>query len=234
MNPHEPQLAWLDWSLVLIFIWLVIYLLIRREQRQEMLVVSLWTSLFGVTEFLFVPGYWNPPSLFDLAHKTRFDLESFIFSFGIAGIAVVLYEWVFRMRHEPVSGGEHQQARHQYHLWAIVFAPVVFFALYFLTNLNVIYLTMLGLMGGGLFTWYCRPDLKKKMIASAFLFTGLYFLYFLTLIFAYPGYVEQVWNLKALSGILIAGIPLEELMFAFSFGFFWSSIYEHLTWRKVN
>lgn len=72
------------------------------------------------------------------------------------------------------------------------------------------------------------------MLASAFIFLILYFLYFLILIALSPGYVEQVWNLKAISGILILGIPLEELLFALSFGFLWSSIYEHITWKKLK
>ena len=73
------------------------------------------------------------------------------------------------------------------------------------------------------------------MIVSAFLFLALYFVYFWTLIVIAPvGYVESVWNLVALSGILIIGIPLEELLFALSFGFIWSSIYEHLTWKKLK
>ena len=233
MSIHQPQFAWLYWSLMLIGIWLAIYLLARRGQRREMLVVSLWTAIFGITEPLFVPEYWNPPSLFDLAHRTGFDLESFLFSFGIAGIAVILYEWIFPTQHKLVSGTERRHIRHRYHLWAIISAPIIFSVLYFLTDLNVIYSTSIGLIGGGFFTWYCRPDLKNKMIVSAFLFTGLYFLYFLMLIAAYPGYVEQVWNLKAISGKLILGIPLEEYMFAFSFGFFWSSIYEHIRWHKI-
>ena len=71
------------------------------------------------------------------------------------------------------------------------------------------------------------------MFASAFIFTLLYFAYFLSLIIAYPGYVERVWNLATISGILILGIPLEELMFAFGLGFLWSSVYEHIKWRRV-
>ena len=102
------------------------------------------------------------------------------------------------------------------------------------TDLNPIYATFIALIGGGLFTWYCRPDLKKRMFVSAFIFLGIYFFYFLTLIAMYPGYVERVWNLKAISGILILGIPLEELLFALSFGFIWSSIYEHIAWRKLK
>jgi len=29
-----------------------------------------------------------------------------------------------------------------------------------------------------------------------------------------------------------AGLPLEELMFGAAFGMYWSSGYEHLTWRQ--
>lgn len=39
--------------------------------------------LLGFTEPLFVPAYWNPPTLFDLAQRTGFDIESLIFTFAI-------------------------------------------------------------------------------------------------------------------------------------------------------
>ncbi len=229
------QYAWLIWSLLLVGIWLVVYIILKdKDKRKEMLIVSLLTALTGLTEPLFVPAYWNPPSLFNLAQLTGFDIESLIFSFGTGGIAVILYELIFRTTHERMTDQSHHLAQHRYHLWAILAMPIIFTVLLFTTTLNPIYISVISLMIGGVATWYCRPDLKKKMTISAFLFLGLYFLYFWTLILAYPGYVEQVWNLGALSGILIAGIPLEELLFAFSFGFMWSSIYEHFTWRKLN
>lgn len=223
------------WSLILIAIWLVIYAFLdSREKRNEMLVVSLWTSLLGLTEPLFVPAYWAPPSLFNLALQTGFDIESLIFSFAIGGIAVVLYERIFRVAHMKISASFRHSPHHRYHFWAIISTPIIFAVLFLTTSLNPIYTSIIALIFGGLIAWYCRPDLKKKMIVSAFLFLGLYFLYFLILIAMSSSYVEKVWNLKALSGILILGIPLEELLFAFSFGFIWSSIYEHLTWRKLK
>lgn len=48
----------------------------------------------------------------------------------------------------------------------------------------------------------------------------------LALYWAFPA------HLKALSGVLIYGLPLEELLFGFSFGLFWTGVYEHFTWKK--
>lgn len=229
------QYAWLIWSLILLVIWAVVYLSLRsKKSRREMLIVSLWTSLLGFTEPLFVPEYWNPPSLFDLAMRTGFDIESLIFSFGIGGIAVVLYERIFRTRHKAIPQSMQHSPRHRYHFWAIASAPIIFIILLFATELNPIYSSAIALIAGGLATWYCRPDLNKKMIVSAFIFLGIYFLYFLTLIAMYPGYVERVWNLSVISGILFIGIPIEELLFALSFGFMWSSVYEHIKWYKIK
>lgn len=229
------QYIWLIWSLILIAIWLVIYRSLgSNRERKKMLVVSLWTSLLGLTEPLFVPTYWSPPSLFNLALQTGFDIESLIFSFGIGGIAVILYQRIFRSQDMRMSAQEHNSSRHRFHIWALLSAPVILIVLLVATRLNPLHSAIIAMIIGGVATWYCRPDLKKKMITSALLFLALYFLYFLTLIAMSPGYVEKVWNLKAISGILIIGIPLEELLFALSFGFIWSSIYEHLAWKKIN
>lgn len=227
--------AWFTWSVLLLVVWSVVYLSLRScESRREMLVVSMWTSLLGLTEPLFVPAYWNPPSLFDLAQKTGFDIESLLFSFGIGGLTVVVYEWIFPVRHETLSVAGRHQPRHRFHVLVLASAPSIFALLLAATRLNPIYSAILSLTGGGLLTWWCRPDLFRKMLVSAFLFLGLYSVYFLSLGAVYPDYVREVWNLHAISGILILGVPLEELLFAFTLGFMWSSVYEHLRWQRLG
>lgn len=198
-----------------------------------MVVVSFWTSLLGLTEPLFVPEYWNPPSLFNLAQKTGFDIESLLFSFGVGGLAVIIYEWIFNTKHIKISSSEKHRSRHKFHLLSLISAPIIFLIFFFLTDMNPIYTMTFSFIGGGLFTWYCRPDLKKKMIVSAFLFLIFYFVFFFSWLLVYPDYAKNVWNLSAISGILIFGIPLEELMFAFGLGFLWSSLYEHIKWYKI-
>ncbi|NQY26146.1 MAG: hypothetical protein HRT92_03100 [Piscirickettsiaceae bacterium] len=46
----------------------------------------MFTAPFWLTEPLFVPDYWIPPSLFYLAVTTGFNIESLIFCFGIGGV----------------------------------------------------------------------------------------------------------------------------------------------------
>ena len=117
-------------------------------------VVSQHTYLNWSTEPIFVPAYWHPPTLFDLAERMGFDFESLLFAFATGGLA------------------------------------------------------------------------------SAGFFVALYVVYFVPLMATHPGYVQAVWNLPALSGVRVFGIPLEELLFAGAFGWMWSSVYEHLAWTR--
>jgi len=76
--------VWLAWSLVFFGFWGIIFAVFPNERR-IIWQTSLVTMPFGLTEPLFVPSYWNPPTLFDLAQRTRFDVKSLIFCFAIGG-----------------------------------------------------------------------------------------------------------------------------------------------------
>jgi len=195
--------------------------------------VSFATSLLGLTEPIFVPEYWSPPSLFDLARKTGFDIESIIFAFAIGGIVTVIYELLFHVQHKDISKKEQSCSRHKFHYLVLLSAPVIFIGLMIFVNINPIYSASIAMIIGSLLTMYCRPDLISKMLISALLFTGIYYLFFLTLIYIFPDFVDLVWNISDISGVVITGVPVEELMFAFTFGLLWSSIYEHYCWKKL-
>lgn len=226
------QNVWFIWSLSFLTLWAVIYWS-KKSVRKEMLKMSLITMPFGLTEPLFVPEYWFPPSLFNLAENTGFDIESLIFSFAIGGIGTVLYNLIFEKTHAEIPYNERKHKRHKRHIY-ILFTPILVFAvLSFFTTLNHIYCGVIAMFIGGLTTLYCRPDLKGKIWIGGILFTLLYFTYFGSILLFYPEYVELYWNLKNLTNILILGTPLEELLFAFTFGMYWSGLYEHLYWRKI-
>jgi Lycopene cyclase len=189
------QYAYLIWSLLLLVLWLALYFSLRdRENRREMLMVSLFTAPLGLTEPIFVPEYWLP----------------------------------------PIPDEDRHSQRHRFHLPVLVSAPVLFVILFLTTSWNPIYTTSLALLIGGVLTWYCRPDLARSMLVTGILFGVFYFVFFLSLVFVFPEYVGHVWNLDGISGTLVAGVPVEEFLFAFSLGFVWSSAYEHIAWRTYD
>ncbi len=92
---------------------------------------SVLTSPFGLTEPLFVPAYWNPPSIFHLVETTRFDIESLIFTFAIGGVGAVLYNVLTRQTLRPMAQVEREQPHHSMHRAALLLPIIVFPILYF-------------------------------------------------------------------------------------------------------
>ncbi|MBI2029834.1 hypothetical protein HYT02_05440 [Candidatus Gottesmanbacteria bacterium] len=200
-----------------------------------MLLVSLLTAPLGLTEPFFIPSYWSPPTLFNLAYKIHFDIESIIFSFAVGGITAVIYEAIFKVKRKKLPNHNQHQSRHRIHAIALASPIVSFLLLFLLTPLNVIYCAIIALIIGVIATWYCRPDLLQAMFTGGFLFLIVYFvIFFITFVLLTPGYIQAVWNFSNISGILILGVPVEELLFAGSLGAMWSSIYEHFKWYQYS
>ena len=87
-------------------------------------------------------------------------------------------------------------------------------------------LMIVGAVGAAI-TAYQRPDLKKQMLATSIIFTFLYLCIFVLMNQIFPNMVSHFYNLKHMWGILILGVPLEEVAVAFFAGAFWSTIYEY-------
>lgn len=228
----SDQYIWLTWSLAFLIPWIIIYLLLP-QQRKAMLWTSVFTMPFGLTEPLFVPEYWSPPSLFNLAEKTGFDVESLLFCFGIGGVGAVLYNAVTRRTLTVVLPDARHQPLHRHHYKALT-APFVAFPLFYFFPWNPIYPSIIAMLIGSVANILCRPDLKRKTWIGGVLFLVYYALFLSGLEWSAPGYIDRVWNYETLTGINIAYMPLEELLFAISFGMYWSGVYEHFTWRKLN
>lgn len=230
MSAMKYHYVWLFWSSAFLLPWLALHMALPA-QRTVMWKASLFMAPFGLTEPLFVPEYWNPPSLFELAQRTGFDLESIIFSFAIGGIGAVLYNAVTAKQARPVPAHERRAGHHRFHHIALALPFLAFPVLYFLPW-NPIYAGIAAMTVGAVACVLCRPDLAANTLTGGFLFLGIYTVFLLGLEWSAPGYVGQVWNLPALSGLLIHGLPMEELLFGFSFGLFWTGLYEHFTWRR--
>jgi len=106
------------------------------------------------------------------------------------------------------------------------------FPVLYLLPVNPIYPGIAAMIVGSIATVLCRPDLKSKTWVGGVVFTLYYAVFVLGLEWLAPGYVDRVWSLDDLSGVLLGPIPLEELAFALAFGMYWSGVYDHFTWRR--
>ena len=237
--------------------WLLTLILLRTRGQERQLPEFLWASftcsLLGFTEFLFVPEYWDPPSIFKVG---RWDLESFPFCFFTGGITAVLTElpWlrrIFSRLVAEIEGAASGVAALWYRITGGAPAPVepakaltrgeiqlenmllltFFLAAFGFTaqlNLNIIYdAALVCLAAGALIAWR-RPDLRWQILGGACVFTVVYSSVLLIVKWFYPDFFSH-WNHAALSGRWFLGAPAEEYLYAFSFGTFWAPLYE--AWR---
>ena len=232
MPVTEPafQYTWLVWATAFLLPWAALFAA-RPALRRRMLWASVLTAPFGLTQPLFVPAYWNPPSLFDLAHRTGFDIESLIFCFAIGGLGATVYDALAPAPLRRMDHHARSSPRHRWHLLALA-TPVFAFALLFLIDWNPIYSGILALAVGAAAALLCRTDLWRNTLYGGGVFLAVYAGFLLGLKWLWPGYIEAVWNLAALIAWQPAGLPLEELLFGFAFGMYWSSVVEHLSWRQ--
>jgi Lycopene cyclase len=222
--------VWLIWASAFLLPWAALFVA-WPALRRPMLWASVLTAPFGLTEPLFVPKYWNPPSLFDLAHRTGFDIESLILCFAIGGLATAGYRVLAPASERLVAPQVRKSRIHSWHRAALT-SPFLVFGVLLILPWNPIYPGTAALFAGALASGLCRPDLWRSMLVGGVVFLALYAIFLLGLKFLWPGYIEAVWNLSHLIAWRPAGLPLEELLFGFGFGMYWSSVYEHVAWRQ--
>jgi hypothetical protein len=252
MNPY------LFGCLILMGFWaLVLAIVLVRgsvRNRQEFWWGSIACSLLGFTEPLFVPAYWNPPSILSCG---RWDFESFVFCFAIGGISAVAPEWhvvreffqamdrmiwksVRRLLRpfrrltgttepavEEVALTE-EEIRRENGLLVAVFLGSFGFTAH--TGLNVIYNAALASAAMGVYVSWRRPRLRWQVWSGALMFMAVYAVVLVIVGQRYPTFYVDHWNLAALSGVWVFGAPVEEYLFAATLGAFWAPMYE--AWRN--
>ena len=238
--------------------WLIVFAIVRTRgstrNRYEFWWGSLACGLLGFSEPLFVPEYWDPPSV--LAYG-RWDLESFLFCFFVGGIAGIapewrplrrvfqsldyaiwlmsrgVYEWVQRLTGAPALPASseiplsHNDVRQDNALIVAMFLGAFGFTAHL--GLNVIYDAALTCtVVGAYIAWY-RPQLRWQVWSGGIIFTIVYTVVLVLTGLRYPTFYDDYWNLSELSGRRLIGAPLEEYLFAFTMGVFWAPLFE--AWR---
>jgi hypothetical protein len=219
MNYHYSYLVG---ALIFAATWLVCYL-IGKKYRAMIRWGSLISAPFALTSVWFIPQYWTPPSLFNLDMRYKVGLEDFLWAAAVGGIASAIGEILLKERLAA-----HRRQAHQRHYAPFVVMVVLFAALEHWRPGKTIYNTIISLTVGAIGVAILRRDLLPMMAVGALDFTALYFALFVVVLLLYPEFVRRFYNIPNLWGMFIAGVPIEELLFAASGGAVWSVAYEYV------
>jgi len=209
-------------DLFFVAFWFILYF-IRKDLRREMIFASLLCLPLGLSDFIFIPWCWNPHTLFNL----RPGIESLIFAFTIGGIAAVLYEVVLKKHLKKAREKRIKTKRHFYVLAGVLIFSGITFS--FIFKMDLIYTGIIAMALGAVTIMLSRKDLIKETIFGGILFLIIYFVLLFTLnTFIFPDIIARTWNFEHLFGITIFKIPLEEILWALTFGSLWAPIYKDL------
>lgn len=203
-------------------VFFALVLLCVSGQRRMMLLSGLLAAPFACCSVLFIPEYWNPVRILDFFFKT--GPEDIIFSFINGGIAWLLAAWAVRKKLTiNIRAGI---LLRRYAAYSASFMAVGF--LLRQGGAGIMTATILSILLCSLLLLCLRPDLWVLPFAGLIGFTALYLVCVDILLGVFPEFLLQ-WNMENLWGVSLLGIPVEEILWASSFGFCWPLFIAHIS-----
>lgn len=216
-------------SIVLFAVWSALFLFSRSTRREQAVM-----SIIG--------GVLSPGVLMVAAHDARsletygapVGVEDLLFSFCLFGIAAVIYQALLGKHTAKWRGDRYRIANPAMHWFShllIIFGIWAFISL--VMSLVFALSTVQGIIIGGLLIGtYIVADRKDLLLDALLSGILVAILVFLTeqLFFArlFPDAARDFWQIENISGILLGGIPVEEILWAAVVGFAVGPVYEYI------
>jgi hypothetical protein len=220
---------------ILALCWFTLYHLLP-DSRTAML----WTGLVAapagpITEYWHHLDYWRPIYLVEFKiGGWCFGLEDGIVAFALTGIAAGLYEHLCCRRGFASSGPASLKTLTRLSGWGFLawFLWLVFMRVLGMNSTNAISFTMMVLSLAMVREY---RNLLPTLLSVALLFgVGSWFMYAGFLIPIFPGLIQNSWNLQALSGVMLTGVPLEEILWFTAVGSFAGPAYRVSSMKSVS
>ena len=218
--------AYLIAALIFGAVWLVLFL-IRPDLRREILSLSILAGILGpVSEHFYLKDYWQPQYFF----PTSLRIEDFLAGFFLGGIAAVGYEVLWRKKHTCACNLSSN--------WILPVAAITgiisMVVLFHVFSINSIYSSIISFLLVAGIIYFKRPDLLNVGLGSGLILALTMFLFYLIYQGLFPGIIANWWKLGNISRILILGVPIEELLWGFSWGMVAGPLYEFAAKTKAG
>jgi hypothetical protein len=212
--------------LYLAALWLFLYWRMPQH-RKTMIFFGLSLSWLGVMaeHIWFLKEWWHPPTI----TGTRIGIEDFLASVTHLTLPALLYKYVFGRDSDEISL---DASSVKLFLKKFLSLGVALMALFFLLHVFLgatspnVFVTCLAV--GSLWVSIIRRDLIIPGFLTGVLLVGVVFvMYSLGGIFS-PGVVEAIWDKAVLPGVSVLGVPVEDYLFYFFWGWLGGVVYEYV------
>ncbi len=210
-------------------VWAVIFIL-RKDLRKSLIGMGIaYGMLSAVTAHLWwTRDWWHPLTL----TGTKVGIEDFFTGFGAGGVMMTAYQFFLKKKLVKVFP-KTLLAR----MLKLAFSASVLVTIHILIygfHLTSFWAFSISVSVALIIMFITRRDLIAPALISGVLTTVFIFPIYWITILTTPEWVTRTYDFAHLSGILLIGIPLEELIFWFIAGMFigilgaftWSGKYE--------
>jgi hypothetical protein len=224
-------------SLVLVLIWLALFFFSKGTRREQIIMSIVGLVLSPAAILVASLDYRNQAAL----AQPIISIEDLLFAFALFGIAAVIYQAIFGKHAERAALASQPKRRASMFRWAAELILILCLWISIsVASLVIFHLTSIqSVIVGGLLIGIYMIASRKDLLTDALL-SGLFvaILIFLTeqLFFVrlFPEVAAEYWNVKNLSGISLAGVPLEEVLWSGIVGFTIGPVYEYVRRWKLR
>jgi hypothetical protein len=214
------EYAYLLGDTAFLAVWLVLYAA-RPDVRREMTVMGLLIGAFSVitAHYWWTSDWWHPLTI----THTKVGVEDFLMGFSSGGIMAAAYEVVFKKRYYPRKPKHHCPGG----LTLLLMLAFLTSWLVWGVGLTSFWASAIAMVSTACFFFYLRRDLFANALLSGALMSSVSLLFYFSIILLSPDWIARTYDFSHLSGILVLGIPVEELAFWFLAGTVFGPFYEY-------
>jgi hypothetical protein len=222
------QYGYLIGCLVILLFWVILFL-IKKDFRKEMISISIIFGIAGaLVDTIYMADCWKAQTI----TTSFFKIESFLFGFGVAGIASVFYEYFSNKRLQKIKKKKLNKKKRINLLIIGLVLISLFFGGYFFLKLHSFYSSVLAFLVAITIIWVRRKDLIINSFLSGIILTVFSFLAYFIPELILPGWLNSSWFFEKLSGITFLKIPIEDLIWFFLAGLLIGPLYEY--WQEAK
>lgn len=204
--------------LFFVIVW-TLMLLLAPKSRKPMLWASLGCGTAGpISEYWHRRDYWHPTYLYQIEiGDWVFGIEDYVFAFVFGGICAGTFDLILRQHgSEPLA---------EINTWAGYYRLTIFgllslmalAALIDLAGINSLYAISLAFLISTIWALIKRPQwIGATLLSSSMIALLMWLFYWGFFLRLFPDLISEWWQPEALSGISVAGVPVEEILWAWA------------------